>query len=99
MIGDQLVAQQHAMRSAWERTRPYAGGQRSNAVAVMIGHDQASGAGPECLLDEPVEWAASAILGSRALLEYVPEVDPESQDVVRGRRRCNVFFLFYIQHA
>jgi hypothetical protein len=30
---------------------------RINSVAIMVGHDQASGASPDGLLDEPVERA------------------------------------------
>src|SRR5258708_26669478 len=50
-----------------------AGGPRIDTVAIMIGHDQAGGAGPDGLLDEPVEGAAQLHQARAFFLEYVPD--------------------------
>ena len=59
MIGDHLIVQQHddALGVGAHQHHP-AGGARIDAVAIVIGHDQASGAGPDRFLDKPVEGAA-----------------------------------------
>src|ERR1019366_2547827 len=50
-----------------------AGGPRIDAVAVMIGHDQAGGAGPYRLLDKTVEGFAQLHQARSFFLEYVPD--------------------------
>src|SRR3974390_3909978 len=50
-----------------------AGGPRIDAIAIVIGHDQAGGAGPDCLLDEPVEGTAQLHQARALFLEYVPD--------------------------
>ena len=74
MIGDHLVAQQHddAFGMGAHQHHP-AGGARIDAVAIMIGHDQAGGAGPHRLLDEPVERTAQLHQAGAFFLEHVPD--------------------------
>src|SRR5207248_1902612 len=50
-----------------------AGGTRIDAVAIMIGHDQASGAGPDGFLDEPVEGTAQLHQACAFFLEHLPD--------------------------
>ena len=59
MIRDNFLAQHHydAFGMGAHQHHP-AGGARIDAVAVVIGHDQAGRAGPDDLLDEPVEGTA-----------------------------------------
>ena len=74
VVGDDLVAQQHddafGMRAHQHRS---AGGPRVDAVAIVIGHDQASAAGSDGLLDEPVEGAAQLHQACAFFLEHVPD--------------------------
>ena len=67
VVGDHLVAKQHddAFGMRAHQHHP-AGSARIDAVAIMVGHDQASGAGPDGLLDEPVEGARSSIRLARS---------------------------------
>jgi len=61
------------MRSAWERTstiRPAAG---VDAVAIVIGHDQARGGGPDRLLDEAVERSTQFHQARALVLENIPD--------------------------
>src|ERR1700730_7371171 len=50
-----------------------AGGPRIYTVALTIVHDQAGCAGPDGLLDEPVEGAAQLHQARAFFLEYVPD--------------------------
>src|ERR1700682_2764892 len=50
-----------------------AGSPRIDAVAIMIGHDQASGAGPHGFLNEPIEGAAQLHQAGAFFLEHVPD--------------------------
>ena len=74
MIGDDFIAQHHdnalSMRAHQNHS---AGGARIDAVAIVVGHDQAGGAGPDRLLDEPVERAAKLHQARPFLLEHVPD--------------------------
>jgi len=74
VVGDHLAAQQHddAFGMGAHQHHP-AGGPRINAVAIMIGHDQASGAGPDGLLDEPIERAAQLHQTRAFFLEHLPD--------------------------
>ena len=74
MIGDDGIAQQHddALGMGAHQHHP-PGGARIDAVAIVIGHDQAGGAGPDGLLDEPVEGAAQLHQARAFFLEYVPD--------------------------
>src|SRR6202795_2090574 len=74
MIRDHFIAQQHddAFGMGAHKNHP-TGGARIDAVAIVIGHDQAGGAGPDRLLDEPVEGTATLHQTRALLLEYVPD--------------------------
>ena len=74
MVGDHLVPQQHdnAFGVRAHQHHP-AGSARIDAVAIMVGHDQASGAGPHSFLDEPVEWAAQLHQARAFVLEHLPD--------------------------
>lgn len=50
-----------------------AGGPRVDAVAVVIGHDEAGGAGPDRLLDEALERPAQLHQACPLVLEYLPD--------------------------
>ena len=74
MVGDHLVTQQNddAFGMGAHQHHP-AGGPRIDAVAIMIGHDQAGGAGPHRLLDKPVERAAQLHQARAFFLENLPD--------------------------
>jgi hypothetical protein len=74
VVGDNLIAQQHddAFGMGAHQHHP-AGGTRIDAVAIMIGHDQASGAGPDGFLDEPVEGTAQLHQACAFFLEHLPD--------------------------
>src|SRR6202167_823368 len=62
MIRNHFIAQQHDDAFGMGAHKNHsAGGARIDAVAIVIGHDQAGGAGPDCLLNEPVERALHSI--------------------------------------
>src|ERR1700678_555281 len=50
-----------------------AGGARVYAVAVVVGHDQAGGARPDRLFDEPIERPAKRHQARTLVLEHVPD--------------------------
>ena len=58
MIRDDFIAQQHDDALGIGAHRHPTGGARVDVLAIVIGHDQAGGARPDRLLDEPVEAAA-----------------------------------------
>ena len=74
MVGDDLVAQQHddALGMGAHQYHP-AGSARIDAVAIVIGHDQAGRAGPDRLLDEAVERPAQLHQARPFLLEHLPD--------------------------
>src|SRR3984885_14047195 len=74
MIRDHFIAQQHddAFGMGAHKNHP-TGGARIDAVAIVISHDQAGGAGPDRLLDEPVEGAAKLHQARTFLLEDPPD--------------------------
>src|SRR5208283_1437493 len=74
MIGHHFVVEDHddAFRIGPHQHHP-AGGPRVDAVAVMIGHDQAGGAGSHRLLDKTVEGLAQLHQARSFFLEYVPD--------------------------
>ena len=59
MVGHPFVAEKNldglSMRS--NQHHP-AGGSCINAVAIMVGHDQARGGSPDGLFDKTIEWSA-----------------------------------------
>jgi len=50
-----------------------AGGPRVDAVAIVIGHDQAGGGGAHRLLDKAVERPAQLDQARPLILEYLPD--------------------------
>jgi hypothetical protein len=74
MLGDHLLAQLHddAFGMGAHQHRP-ASGPRIDAVAIMIGHDQAGGAGPDGLLYESIEGTAQFHQARAFFLEHVPD--------------------------
>ena len=74
MIRDDLVAQQHddalGVRAHQNHS---AGGSRVDAIAIVIGHDQARGAGPDRLLDEPIKRTAKPHQARALVLEDLPD--------------------------
>src|SRR5271169_6202773 len=67
VVGDHLVAQQHddAFGMGAHQHHP-AGGARIDTVAIMIGHDQASGAGPDGFSTNPSKGPRSCIRLARS---------------------------------
>src|SRR5215207_3433038 len=74
MIGDHLIVQQHgdAFGMGAHQHHP-AGRPRIDAIAIMIGHNQASRAGPDRLLDKPVEGPSQLHQARAFFLEHVPD--------------------------
>ena len=50
-----------------------ASGAGIDAIAIVIGHDQAGGAGPHCLLDKAIEGATQFHQARPFGLEYLPD--------------------------
>ena len=67
MIGDDFIAQHHdnalSMRAHQNHS---AGGARIDAVAIVVGHDQAGGAGPDRLSTNPSNGPRSCIRLARS---------------------------------
>ena len=62
------------MRSAWRAHQHHpAGGARIDAVAVVVGHDQAGGGGAHRLLDKAVERPAQLHQARPLVLEHLPD--------------------------
>ena len=74
MVGHDLVVEEHhdALGVGPHQDHP-AGGACVDAVAIMIGRDQAGGRGAHRLLDKAVERPAQLHQARPFVLEYVPD--------------------------
>ena len=74
MVGHHLIVEEnHDALGIGAHQHHTAGSPRIDAVAIMIGHDQASGAGPHGFLDKPIEGAAQLHQAGAFFLEHVPD--------------------------